>query len=69
MYGFYQGIWDAEYPYLVKSKSWWEQNQYLLTYYYSWRVLVIHTEYDLRLEEYIDFMTDAHGQQAAGNME
>jgi hypothetical protein len=44
-------------------------NQWFLTYYYSWRVLVIHTEYDIRLWEYIDFMTDAHGQQAAGNME
>jgi hypothetical protein len=42
---------------------------FLYTYYYSWRVLVIHTEYDIRLWEYIDFMTDAHGQQAAGNME
>ena len=31
--------------------------------------LVIHTEYDIRVWEYIDFMTDAHGQQAAGNME
>ena len=40
-----------------------------VSYYYSWRVLIMHTEYDIRLWEYIDFMTDANGQQAAGNME
>ena len=28
-----------------------------------------YTEYDIRLWEYIDYMTDAHGQQATDNME
>ena len=68
MYGFYQGIWDAKYPYVVKSKSWMRATP-AVSYYYSWRVLITSTEYELRLWEYIEFMTDANGQQAAGNME
>ena len=42
--------------------------KHVVSYYYIWRVLIIHTEYDIRLWEYINFMIDDHGQQAAGNM-
>ena len=32
-----------------------------VSYYYSWRVLIMHTEYDIRLWEYINLMADALG--------